>query len=112
MKRGWGSLCARCRGNLLASARWIARCSRGCQESSSAGDQAPHSGALVYDYGVPCGRITSAGWAPYVQQQVAMALVNRSFLEEKEHDFAVESGTERLACHMEKLPFYKTIQRY
>ena len=76
------------------------------------GDQAPHSGALVYDYGVPCGRITSAGWAPYVQQQVAMALVNRSFLEEKEHDFAVESGTERLACHMEKLPFYKTIQRY
>lgn len=72
MKRGWGSLCARCKGNLLAS----------------------------------------AGWAPYVQQQVAMALVNRSFLEEKEHDFAVEYGTERLACHMEKLPFYKTIQRY
>lgn len=66
LKRGWGSLCARCKGNLLASARWIARCSRGCRESSSAwwvmeGDQPPHSGALVYDYGVPCGRITKRG---------------------------------------------------
>ena len=47
-----------------------------------------------------------------MQEYAAMALVNRSFLEEAEHDFAVDNGAERLACRMEKLPFYKTVQRY
>lgn len=72
------------------------------------GEQAPEPGEVVYDYGAPCGKITSAGWAPYLQQTVALALINRTFLEEKEHEFTV-AGT---ACHQGKLPFYKTTQRY
>ncbi|MFR4008654.1 MAG: glycine cleavage T C-terminal barrel domain-containing protein [Christensenellales bacterium] len=43
-------------------------------------------------------RVTSAGLALYLQQGVAMALVNRSFLEEREHAFTVETDREsRLA---------------
>ena len=76
------------------------------------GDETPQPGAVVYDYGAPCGRVTSACLALYLQQGVAMALVNRSFLEEREHAFTVETDRGKQACEMVKLPFYKTVQRY
>lgn len=76
------------------------------------GDQTPEPGDVVYDYQAPCGRVTSAGWAPYIQEQIAMALVNRSFLEEEEHCFTIDHAGEKIPCQMHKLPFYRTIQRY
>ncbi len=76
------------------------------------GEDLIEQGDVLYDDDVPCGKITSSGWSYCLDTQIAMALVNSSFLEEKQHQYNVKTKQGRIACQKAALPFYKAIDRY